>query len=461
MQEFIKKIFSKKYLLLWIFAIVQVVYHILMREPQGSDAMWFFSKQLDTYTLKDYLEMRYETWASRMFIEAVLVYISRNILLWKIIDWAFWVFLAWALIRLFPEDKRESAGWMVVGILLVYPIWDLRTAGWIATSVNYTWTLALGAFALHGVADTYYQCVWKSGDKKRISPIMYIIYAIAALYSANMEQMSAVLLAVSGCSILYFISQKIPVKQYISSIICCVISVAEFVFILICPGNAARKSQEIINWMPNFESYSLLDKINMGFMDTMQHLLSSGNLMFLAFALVLAILVFLKTKDTVFRFTAVFPVALNILLVFFRDTLEAYLPTFSKLMEKSAFITGKNYHLAANYLPMILYLAVIGCVLISLVVVCESWFELAGQSLLLALALATRVIMGFTPTIYISQERTFLYLYILLGVSGIWLVLQNKELLDEGKCYRGLKTAGACLMVFGVILALAEIGSIQ
>lgn len=452
MQKFIKKLDKKIVLPLLLFAVIQLIYHILMREPEGSDAMWFFRNQLDTYTLKDYLMTRYNTWASRIFIEGVLVYISRHILLWKIVDWVFWVFLAWALIYLFPEDKREKAAWMVIGILFVYPIWDLRTAGWIATSVNYTWTLALGAFALHGVANTYYG--------KKNSLFMCILYALAALFSANMEQMSAVLLAVSGCSIFYFMLEKKPVKSYISSIVVCVISIVEFAFILTCPGNAARKVQETINWMPNYESYSFIDKVNMGFVDTMQHLVSSGNLMYLAFVLLLAVLVFLKTKNTLFRVIAVFPVVLNGLLVFFRDTLESYLPTFSKLMEKSAFITGRNYQLAANYLPTIIYFLLVGCMLISMIVICESYFELLAQSILLALALATRVIMGFTPTIYVSQERTFLYLYVLLGMSGVWLILQNEKVLEEGKCYHGLKVAGACFMVFGVLLALAEVGTV-
>lgn len=447
-----KKIELKKYLPLLIFAIIQLVYHILMREPEGSDAMWFFRNQLDAYTLKDYLTMRYNTWASRIFIEGVLVYISRHMLLWKILDWAFWVIMAWAIIRLFPERKREKAAWLVVGVLFVYPIWDMRTAGWIATSVNYTWTLALAAFALHGVANTYYN--------KKTNPIMCILYALAAVYSANMEQVSAILLAVSGCSILYFIIEKKPVKSYITSIVICVISIAEFAFILTCPGNAARKIQETIDWMPYYESYSLIDKVNMGFLDTMHHLVSSGNLMYLAYVLILAVLVFQKTKNVWVRCIAVFPVAFNITLVFFRDTLEAYLPTFSKLMEKSAFITGRNYQLAANYLPTILYFLLVGCMLVSIVLICDTYFELLAQGILLALAMATRVIMGFTPTIYVSQERTFLYLYILLGVSGAWLVLQHEKELEDSKMYRAMKIAGVCLMVFGVILALAEVGTV-
>lgn len=453
LSSFFKRITQKEYLPLLIFAVIQIVYHILMREPEGSDAMWFFRNQLDAYSLKDYLTMRYDTWASRIFIEAVLVYISRNVLLWKIIDWAFWVFLAWALITLFPKEKRETAAYMIVGFLLIYPMWDLRTAGWIATSANYSWPLALGVFSLHGTAKAFY------GEKTSVG--MWILYGAAALYGANMEQMSAVLLAVNGCAVIYFILEKTPVRVYGSAIIGAVIAAGEFVFIMTCPGNAARKNQEIINWMPNFISYHLLDKISMGFVDTMHHLITSGNILLLCYVSLLAVLVFLKTKELKYRLAAVIPVGFNVIFTVCWDMVENCFPTLAELMEKNAFINGSNYQVAANYIPTVLYLLIIGCMLLSCVVVCESWFELTGQGLLLALALATRVIMGFTPTIYVSQERTFFFLYMLLGVSGVYLVLSNLKLLREKeKVFKGLKLAGAFLMVLGVILNLVEIGAV-
>lgn len=443
----------KKYLPLLIFAVVQAVYHILMTEPEGSDAMWFFRNQLDAYSLKDYLTIRYETWASRIFIEAVLVYVSRNILLWKILDWAFWVFLAWAFIGLFPEEKQETAGYLVIAFLLFYPMWDLRTAGWIATSVNYSWPLALGVFSLHGTVRAFYG--------KKTSVGMWILYGLAALYGANMEQMSAVILAVNFLAILYFIGEKRPVREYGSAIIGFLIAAAEFVFIMTCPGNAARKSQEIINWMPNFDSYNILEKVSMSFVDTMHHLVASGNLMYLCYMILLAILVFRKTECIGSRLAAVIPVALNVWFVAFPGMLEEYFPTLAKLLDKNAFINGSNYHIAANYIPTVLYLLLIGCMLVSLVTVCESYFELFAQTILLALGLATRLIMGFTPTIYVSQERTFFYLYMVLGVSAVYLILGNHKLLQEKKnSYEMWKLAGACLMVVGVIVNLVEIGSI-
>lgn len=443
----------KEYLPLWIFAGIQLVYHIFMKEPQESDAMWFFCRQLDAYPLNDYLKTRYEIWSSRLLIEAVLVYISRSVFWWKILDWAFWVFLAWAFVWLFPEEKRGVAAYMVTGFLCLYPIWDLRTAGWIATTVNYTWPLALGVFSLHGVTRAFY-------GKKTPVPFC-LLYGAAALYGANMEQMCAVLLAVNFCAVVYFAFQKKPVRSYAGVLVCFAIAAAEIVFIMVCPGNEARKNQEVINWMPNFKSYHLLDKASMGFLDTMHHLVTSGSLLFLCFLILLAVLVFLRSRQIAFRAAALFPVFLTVWLSWFADSVKADFPTFFKLMNKSGFICSSNYHIMANYIPTVLYLGVVGCMLLSLVAICTTYLELFSQMLLLALGLATRVVIGFTPTIYVSQERTFLFLYMILGISAVYLVQNHLPLLlEQKKTYHALKLAGILLAVTGVILSLAEIGSV-
>ena len=452
-KAFIAYITRKEFWAIWIFAVIQIVYHIMMREPEASDAMWFFRHQLDHLSMKEYLLARYETWSSRLLIEAVLVLVSRNVLLWKILDAVCWVFLSWALIWLFPKEKRVTASYLVVGCLLIYPMWDLRTAGWIATSVNYIWPLAFGVFSLHGTVRAF--------SKQETPVFMWPVYALAAAYGANMEQMAAVLLTVNLCAAAYCVIEKQSVRIYGSALIGFAISAAEFVFILICPGNAARKNQELINWMPNFGSFHLLDKVDMGFGDTMHHLIVSGNLMYLCYVSLLAVFVFLKTKDFKHRLAALFPAAVNLCMVGFPDMLETYFPEFYKLMKNGVLIRGNNYQLAANYLPTVLYLALIGCMLISVIVVCESYYELLGQGILLALGLASRVIMGFTPTIYVSQERTFFYLYIILGVSGICLVLKNQKMLQEhAGVYEAVKLSFSLFAIAGLIVNFSEIGSI-
>lgn len=69
---------------------------------------------------------------------------------------------------------------------------------------------------------------------------MWILYALAALYGANMEQMSAVLLAVNVCAVIYFIIEKKPVRLYGSAIIGALIAAGEFIFIM----NMSRKCSQ-------------------------------------------------------------------------------------------------------------------------------------------------------------------------------------------------------------------------
>lgn len=464
MRVFIRKITSREYLPLWIFAAVQIVYHMMMREPEGSDALRYFRCQLDAFSLKDYLHIRYETWTSRLLIEGVLVFVARNVTLWKVLDWAIWVFLAWALVGLFPKEKREEetpprsasaaslAPWAVLGFLLIYPMKDLKTAGWIATGVNYTWTLAFGAFSLHGAAKAV------RGEK---SPVfLWVLYALAALYAANMEQVAAVLVAVNVCAAAYCLMKKEKFAVCGTVWISLFVSAAEMLFILRCPGNAARNLDEIATRMPSFVSYGFLDKLGLGFMDTMHHLAASSNLMFLCYAVLLAALVFAKTENLACRLAAVFPVAFNVVLVGFCSELKIYFPKFFKLMKKSKPIGGSNYHMAANYVPVFLYLLLIGCVILSLIAVCRTYFELFSQMILLAAALATRVVMGFTPTIYVSQERTFLYLYMMLGISGTFLLTEHAGILEEKKKARALKLAGILLSAACLVMNIVEIGSV-
>ncbi len=452
-RDFFGTITQKKYIPLWAFAGISLIYHFFMREPEASDAMWFFRNQLDAYTLKDYLIIRYQTWSSRFLIEGVLVYLSRHVLLWKILDYFFWVFLAWAIAWLFPEEKRRVACYMTVGFLLMYPLWDLRTAGWIATSANYTWVLALGVFSLHGAVRVYYG--------KKTPVLLAVLYILAACYGANMEQMCAVLLAVNFLAILYFVYKKISFKKYWHVIACFLVSLGEILFILTCPGNALRENQEIANWMPRYASFDFMDKICLGFTETMQHLLNSGNFMFFMFSLILAVLVFLKSEDLRHRFFALVPPVVNGVLVFFQGTLEKYVPSFWELFKENAYPNGTNYHLGESYILMVLYLFVLGSVLPSLVVVCDTWAELIAQCYLLVLGLATRVVMGFTPTIYVSKERTYLFFYMILGISATWLVVNNIAMLREKrKALEALQLVGTCFILFCVIFGLIQTGGV-
>ncbi len=454
LKTLFKKLTKKEYLPFWFFAGVQLIYHWMMREGPGTDAMWFFRNQLDAYSLKDYLTIRYHGWSSRLVIEAALVYVSRHMRLYKLLDWGMWMLLACSLSAVFGKTKDKArTNWVLVGLLLIYPLAELGGAGWIATTTNYIWPLALGVFVLTGTARVL--------RGERVAWWMHILYLPAMIYAANAEQMCAVLLGIEGLCFLWILFVKKQGKQVLVLAPYLLIGLAEFLFILKCPGNAARKNEEIVNYLQNYEMYNLVDKADLGFVDTMKHLISSGNLLFFAFTLVLAVLVFLRMKGFMERFVSLIPVCITAVLTFFGDSFSEHYAKLASVLEKNEIINGYNYVWGYSYLPFVLYLLVLLCILVSLAWVAGSWEEFLFCFFLLAIGLASRVVMGFSPTIFVSESRTFLYLYMTIAVTAAALIeWHDTEWKEHPKAAQAIGLAGACMLVislFGGFMAASAI----
>lgn len=445
LKNFAGKMVQKKYLPFWFFAGIQIIYHLMMREGPGTDAMWFFRNQLDTYSLKDYLTIRYHVWSSRIVIEAVLVYVSRHLVLWKVLDILAWMLFVILLAAAIPGEKRERINWLVVSLVLIYPLKDLDTAGWIATTTNYIWPLALGMFALTGVSFVL--------QEKKVPLPLFLLSLPAMLYAANAEQMCAVICGICFIGILYCIFfAKRNVSTWWQLIVWLLFGVAQLVFILRCPGNSVRTTEEIRQCMPNYKNYNLIDKAQLGFVDTVHHMISSENLLFLMFAVILMILVFLKTKELLFRLAGVLPVMWTVLLTFFGDAFERNFVKLSSLFNLNEIVNGSNYQLAYSYLPLLVYALVLLCVLVSVSMISTSWTEFLGYVCLLGIGFASRVIMGFTPTIFVSQERTFLYLYVAIIAAIVFMVQRNiTVLLAHKNIAETLKIATACILVLSIV----------
>lgn len=444
-KECVRKFTDRKYLPFYFFAVIQFIYHYMMREVPGSDAMWFFRNQLDAYSLKDYLTIRYGTWSSRIIIEAVLVYVARHITLWKIIDWFMWMLFAVSLSGIFGKTKNPAkTNWILVSLILIYPLNDLWSAGWIATTTNYIWPLALGTFAMMGIAKVF------RGEK--IKWWVYACYVLAALYAANAEQMCAVMLGIYALCILYLLLTKKQGKRWIVLVPFLFICGVELLFIMTCPGNVARKNKEIADYLQNYVMYNPVDKATLGLMDTVKHLLTSGNLLFLIFTVLMAFLVFQRTKGFVERLVSIVPVAWTVALTFFADTFERHFTKVSSLIENNELVNGYNYVWGYSYLPLVLYCLVLLCVLVCLALVAKSWEEFFGYFFLLGIGLASRVVMGFSPTLYVSGERTFLYLYVTIIVAIVTMLEKNREELKQyPKMTQALELGGACILVFELL----------
>ena len=70
-----------------------------------------------------------------------------------------------------------------------------------------------------------------------------------------------------------------------------------FVYILACPGNAIRSASETATWLPEFASYSLFKKIELGVTVTIKSIFVQENIGFLVMTFLLAALIWQYRKN--------------------------------------------------------------------------------------------------------------------------------------------------------------------
>ena len=145
----------------------------------------------------------------------------------------------------------------------------------------------------------------------------------------------------------------------------------------------------------------------------------------------------------------------------FGDSFSEHYAKLASVLEKNEIINGYNYVWGYSYLPFVLYLLVLLCILVSLAWVAGSWEEFLFCFFLLAIGLASRVVMGFSPTIFVSESRTFLYLYMTIAVTAAALIeWHDTEWKEHPKAAQAIGLAGACMLVislFGGFMAASAI----
>lgn len=120
-------------------ALAAVLWHVVLSTNVGDDMVYFKTLLDGNSSLGEILAHRYETWSSRMMIEAVLIPLVHCPLLWKILDIVIFTSLPVLLCGLLGVTGRGR--WFVTGLVLLYPFADMASAGWIATTTNYLWPL--------------------------------------------------------------------------------------------------------------------------------------------------------------------------------------------------------------------------------------------------------------------------------------------------------------------------------
>lgn len=304
-----------------------------------------------------------------------------------------------------PKNDTPYKNYIIVLFMLLYPFEQMHTAGWAITFAAYYYPLTLGLYALLYFAYTL--------RDQKIKPIQYVLFFISLVFACNNIQLCCILLGVHLLFTIYFILQK---KVYFFAIVQSALTIAFFIFHLVSPGNAVRKAIDTQMHFPDFAMISTINKVKMGFTTTIANLLSTPNMFFLCFALLLAVAVFFMHKNILYRLMACFPTFC--ILVFGLVHKESQ--DFSQ-------ITSTNFFVLQNYLSIFFGCVFICSIMLSIYLIFAHTIKTVFIELVFLAGFASRMIMSFSPTIYFSGTRTFIYLYfsLLLCATFIFNTLYN------------------------------------
>lgn len=288
------------------------IFHLFFTRFSRDD--FFFANvinQIDQlYDFLDFLKFRYETWSSRTLSEILCVLLtSLPVIVWKIIDSAIFTGVIVLIAKIVDEIFQENAfrfNFIVSTILVIFlfPIFDMKTAGWVSTTVNYIWPflslLYLVLFSLrflHGLYHTRFQ---------------KILFIVCCVYAGTHELILMCEILVLGIVCIQAIMKKLPITFLASAFL---IGIFFLLYDLFCPGNAVRNVEMISTFFPSWLSFDAIEHVTFALASTFSRLTGVDYfaygvqpfILYLLFNLLILISVHLKWKNLFLDFLMFLP----------------------------------------------------------------------------------------------------------------------------------------------------------
>ena len=195
--------------------------------------------------------------------------------------------------------------------------------------------------------------------------------------------------------------------------------------------------------MPEFADFTFAEKLYMGLANVERIFIAELDPVYCVVAAVLLLLVYRKTGD--YRKTLL--TGIPALLLFGQAVVRVSHPFFEKVFVLPAQATSWNWGGAMTYMPLIfLVLSVFGILYALWQLADGAWKHYLWTAFLLAGGFAMGVVMGFSPTIYASANRPYLYLYFVLiyvCADAVWNMGGMKAVWKTGSADAAQSGSGA------------------
>ena len=356
-------------------------------------------KQFEGMTIWQSALYIYQAWSGGVLKHIVTQFLLIYALpLWRVGSVLMVVLLLWSTCRLLGVRTWRSCAMVCAGFLLL-PFSMHSDAGWVSTTVSYLWVLACGVYGLLPIRRVM------TGER---TPMwQWPLHLLALLFACSQEQMcvSLVLLyaVMLACALLW---RKPRALSLMGPLLLCI---AGLVVLLLCPGSRQRMATETSIWLPEFASFTLPQKVELGLSSSLYPYFFAPCFIALAVLGLLAAQVLRRGRPSWRWLCALFPCCV-VGMFGLCSPLFSTSATVQRILDAlSPTGTGIELTRPVTWLPLLLLLSCCVCVGISLFSAFQRRTDAWGCLLALAVGLLSRVIMGFSPTVWASGTRTFLF----------------------------------------------------
>lgn len=412
---------KRSLLLVVAFFLINFIYHIDM--PLNGDGSAWFAHSLENMSMFSFLKLRYFEWSSRTLIDFITVLLCYSpLIVWKILDSLVFTMIGVMIIKI-TEVKEFTLQIFVYALCALYPYGDLNTAGWLVTTLNYSWVLLA---ILIGI---YYAL---EAGKRKINGFETLLGVFCFVLGANTEQGLVIIVSyLAVYTIICFINRKMPRYILISGVMVLI----EACYIIFSPGNE-RRSLSDNQTFPEIANLSFGNKCELGLSSTLFHFIFTPRILFLIFTLLLIVIMFEIKKNVIYRCFATIPFFTGIVFGFFETELYSLFPWLFGV-ENTMLTTGVwDIQNPKSIICWLIMLIVVMCILISIVGIISE-FPKEGMSILIAIGIgfASRCMMGFSATIWASGDRTYIYLYFAFVIACMYIMkVLSKEKREKINC---------------------------
>lgn len=370
-----------------------------------------FSHLLDDNTLLEVLADRWNTWSSRLIIECALFSVSRSLWLWRILDSLVMMILIWVLNYLiFPSCSRNNILLTFLFVLL-YPFSDMSTASFCATTLNYLWPLTFLLVGLIPLVD-----LWRGRCVPQWSFPLFILFA---LFASNHEQVACILLVLGILSLVLYKRNNRPVL-YPSLLL--LVGVFNTVAIILCPGNAVRTSVAIPMCYDTWYDITVFEKAYLSISSLAT--IAANNYIVWGLFIAMAGYGILKQKCTVADKVIVGLIfaVWGLVFIFRLWCILSHADSLFFCYETSS-ADPFGSSLSFSLLALGVYIIIASMWMVIRLWRDDDWIIPLS---IFVMGLASRLMMGLSPTIFVSARRTMIYFYFALLILSLMMIRDGK-----------------------------------